>query len=57
MTNNLIIGYILEFLNQNKLWVIIAISVIIICNPVEMIVLSNLFTSFTTAINSHEYNC
>lgn len=56
MTNNLIIGYILEFLNQNKLWVVIAISVIIICNPVEMIVLSNLFTSFTTAINSHEYN-
>jgi ABC-type transport system involved in cytochrome bd biosynthesis fused ATPase/permease subunit len=56
MTNNLIIGYILEFLNQNKLWIIIAISVIIICNPVEMIILSNLFTSFTTAINNHEYD-
>lgn len=56
MTNNLVIGYILEFLNQNKIWVVIAISVIIICNPIEMIILSNLFTSFTTAINNHEYD-
>lgn len=56
MTNNLIIGYILDFLNQNKIWVVIAISVIIICNPIEMIILSNLFTSFTTAINNHEYD-
>jgi len=50
-----IIGYILEFLNQNKIWVIITIIITLICNPIEMIWLSDLFTQFTTAIDHLHY--
>ena len=56
MENNIIIGYILEFIKDNKLWLIITILVTLICNPIEMIVLSDLFTKFTTAINDLAYN-
>lgn len=50
-----IIGYILEFLNQNKIWVFITIIITLICNPIEMIWLSDLFTQFTTAIDHLHY--
>jgi ABC-type multidrug transport system fused ATPase/permease subunit len=53
--NNLIVGYILEFLKQNKIWVFITIITTLICNPIEMIVLSDLFSHFTTAINKLQY--
>jgi ABC-type multidrug transport system fused ATPase/permease subunit len=53
--NNIIIGYILDFLQQNKLWVAITIITTLICNPIEMIVLSDLFSHFTTAVNKLEY--
>ena len=55
MTNNLIVGYILDFLQQNKIWVAITIITTLICNPIEMIVLSDLFSHFTTAVNNLEY--
>ena len=53
--NNIIVGYILDFLKQNKLWVAITIITTLICNPIEMIVLSDLFSHFTTAVNNLEY--
>ena len=53
--SNIIIGYIIEFLKENKIWIIVTIMVTLICNPIEMIVLSDLFTNFTTAINNLEY--
>ena len=53
--NNIIVGYILDFLQQNKLWVAITIITTLICNPIEMIVLSDLFSHFTTAVNNLEY--
>jgi ABC-type multidrug transport system fused ATPase/permease subunit len=53
--SNIIIGYIIDFLKENKIWFIVTIMVTLICNPIEMIVLSDLFTSFTTAINNLEY--
>ena len=53
--SNIIIGYIIEFLKENKIWFIVTIMVTLICNPIEMIVLSDLFTNFTTAINNLEY--
>ena len=56
MTNNIIIGYILEFVKAHKFWIFVTIATTLICNPVEMIVLSDLFTNFTTAINALEYN-
>lgn len=56
MTNDIIIGYIIEFVKENKFWIFITIATTLICNPVEMIVLSDLFTNFTTAINALEYN-
>ena len=55
MTNNIIVGYILEFLKQNKIWVFITIITTLICNPIEMIVLSDLFSHFTTAVNNLQY--
>ena len=55
MTNNIIVGYILEFLKQNIFWVFITIITTLICNPIEMIVLSDLFSHFTTAINNLQY--
>ena len=54
--DNIIIGYILEFLKENKIWLIITIVVTLLCNPIEMILLSDLFTNFTTAINNLEYD-
>jgi ABC-type multidrug transport system fused ATPase/permease subunit len=56
MENHIIIGYILEFIKENKIWFIVTILVMLICNPIEMIVLSDLFTKFTTAINDLAYN-
>ena len=56
MKNDIIVGYILDFLNENRFWVFITILVTLICNPIEMIVLSDLFTNFTAAINNLEYN-
>jgi len=53
--NNIIIGYILDFLKQNKIWVAITIITTLICNPIEMIVLSDLFSHFTSAVNKLEY--
>ena len=52
---NVIIGYILEFLSENKFWVFITIVITLICNPIEMIWLSDLFTSFTIAIDNLQY--
>jgi len=53
---NIIIGYILDFLQENKIWVAITIITTLICNPIEMIVLSDLFSKFTSAVNNLEYN-
>ena len=52
---NVIIGYILEFLSENKFWVFITIVITLICNPIEMIWLSDLFTQFTIAIDKLQY--
>ena len=54
--DNIITGYILEFLKENKIWLIVTILVTLLCNPIEMIWLSDLFTNFTTAINNLEYD-
>jgi ABC-type bacteriocin/lantibiotic exporter with double-glycine peptidase domain len=54
--NGIIIGYIVEFLKENKIWIIITIIVTLLCHPIEMIWLSELFTNFTTAINNLEYD-
>jgi ABC-type multidrug transport system fused ATPase/permease subunit len=56
MENHIITGYIFNFLNENKFWVFITIITTLICNPIEMIVLSDLFSNFTTAINKLEYS-
>jgi hypothetical protein len=32
---NIIVGYILDFLTQNKIWVFITIITTLICNPIE----------------------
>ncbi len=53
---NIIIGFILEFCNKNKLWLFITIIILFITSPLELILLSNLFTNFTTSINKMEYN-
>jgi len=55
-SDNIIIGYIFEFLKENKIWLIVTILVTLLCNPIEMILLSDLFTNFTTAINNLEYD-
>ena len=54
--NNIIINYILEFVKEHRFWVFITTLTTLICNPIEMIVLSDLFTKFTSAINGLEYN-
>jgi ABC-type multidrug transport system fused ATPase/permease subunit len=54
--SNIIVGYILEFFKENKIWIIVTILVVFITNPLEMIVLSNLFTNFTTSINKMDYD-
>jgi ABC-type multidrug transport system fused ATPase/permease subunit len=56
MDNQLITGYIFDFLKENRIWVFINIITTLICNPVEMIVLSDLFSNFTGAINGLEYS-
>jgi ABC-type multidrug transport system fused ATPase/permease subunit len=56
MDNQLITGYIFDFLKENQIWVFINIITTLICNPVEMIVLSDLFSNFTGAINGLEYS-
>ena len=56
MKNDIIINYILEFVKENRFWVFITTLTTLICNPIEMIVLSDLFTKFTSAINGLEYN-
>jgi len=56
MDNQLITGYIFDFLKENQIWVFITIITTLICNPIEMIVLSDLFSNFTGAINGLEYS-
>jgi ABC-type multidrug transport system fused ATPase/permease subunit len=56
MENQIITGYIIDFLQENQIWVYITIITTLICNPIEMIVLSDLFSNFTTAINKLEYS-
>jgi ABC-type multidrug transport system fused ATPase/permease subunit len=56
MEGNIIVGYILEFLKENKFWVFITIITTLVCNPIEMIVLSDLFSKFTNAVDKLEYN-
>ena len=53
--DNIIIGYIFEFLKQNKLWVIVTLLIVFITNPLEMIVLSDLFGNFTSTIGKMDY--
>jgi ABC-type multidrug transport system fused ATPase/permease subunit len=52
---NILFNYIFDFVKQNILWVIITIVILFVTNPLEMIVLSNLFSNFTTAINTLDY--
>ena len=52
---NILLGYIFDFVKQNILWVIITIVILFVTNPLEMIVLSNLFSNFTNAINTLDY--
>jgi len=56
MDGNIIVDYILEFLKDNKIWVFITIITTLICNPIEMIVLSDLFSKFTNSVDKLEYN-
>jgi len=56
MDNQIITGYIFDFLKENQIWVFITIITTLICNPIEMIVLSDLFSNFTGAINGLEYS-
>ena len=53
---NILIGFILDFFKQNILWVIITVVVLFVTSPLEMIVLSNLFSNFTGAINKLDYS-
>lgn len=56
MDNHIITGYIIDFLKENQFWVFITIITTLICNPIEIIVLSDLFSNFTNAINKLEYS-
>jgi ABC-type multidrug transport system fused ATPase/permease subunit len=56
MDGNIIVDYILEFLKDNKIWVFITIITTLVCNPIEMIVLSDLFSKFTNSVDKLEYN-
>lgn len=51
----ILLGYIFDFVKQNILWVITTIVILFITNPLEIIVLSNLFSNFTNAINTLDY--
>ena len=52
---SILLGYIFDFVKQNVMWVVITIFILFITNPLEMIVLSNLFSNFTNAINTLDY--
>jgi ABC-type multidrug transport system fused ATPase/permease subunit len=52
---SILLEYIFDFIKQNILWVVITIFILFITNPLELIVLSNLFSNFTTAINTLDY--
>ena len=51
----ILLGYIFDFVKQNIWWVITTIVILFVTNPLEMIVLSNLFSNFTNAINTLNY--
>jgi ABC-type multidrug transport system fused ATPase/permease subunit len=53
---NIIMGFIFDFFKQNILWLIITITVLFITTPLEMIILSNLFSDLTIAINKLDYS-
>ena len=53
---NIILGFILDFFKQNILWVVITIVVLFVTTPLEMIILSNLFSDLTIAINKLDYS-
>ena len=55
MNGNIIVDYILEFLKNNKIWVFITIITTLVCNPIERIVLSDLFSKFTNSVDKLEY--
>jgi len=52
---NILTGFVFDFYKQNILWVIVTIVVLFVTSPLEMIVLSNLFSSFTSSINKLDY--
>ena len=52
---SILLGYIFDFVKQNVMWVVTTIFILFITNPLEMIVLSNLFSNFTNAINTLDY--
>ena len=53
---NILTGFVFDFYKQNILWVIVTIVVLFVTSPLEMIVLSNLFSSFTSSINKLDYS-
>jgi ABC-type bacteriocin/lantibiotic exporter with double-glycine peptidase domain len=54
--NDIIVSNILQFLKENKIWVFVTIITTLICNPIEMILLSDMFSKFTAAVNNLEYS-
>lgn len=54
--DNIIVGYIFEFLKENKIWAIVTLAIVFITNPLEMILLSDLFSKFTTSIDKKDYD-
>ena len=53
---NILIGIVLDFYKQNILWLIVTIVVLFVTTPLEMIVLSNLFSKFTGYINNLDHD-
>ena len=53
---NILIGFVLDFYKQNILWLIVTIVVLFVTTPLEMIVLSNLFSKFTSYINNLDHD-
>ena len=53
---NILIGFVLDFYKQNILWLIVTIVVLFVTTPLEMIVLSNLFSKFTGYINNLDHD-
>ena len=56
LKKNIILGFILDFFKQNILWVVITIVVLFVTTPLEMIILSNLFSDLTISINKLDYS-